>query len=167
VGSLGGYSILVVDDEPFVATSVTEALSDAGADVVTAHDLRTALDAAVNGNVSAAILDVTLGGADSGAVCTALKSRQVPFMFLTGYDTHDLLREWASVPALGKPAGEAELIANVEALLNPDGVLRQSGEPTSPASRKQRIVCCSRPRCYSTFTVWAVPPPPPCRLDGP
>jgi DNA-binding response OmpR family regulator len=108
VGSLGGYSILVADDEPFVATSVTEALSDAGADVVTAHDLRTALDAAVNGNVSAAILDVTLGGADSGAVCTALKSRQVPFMFLTGYDTHDLLREWASVPALGKPAGEAE-----------------------------------------------------------
>jgi hypothetical protein len=150
LGDFGGIAwrllILVADDE---------------------HDLRTALDAAVNGNVSAAILDVTLGGADSGAVCTALKSRQVPFMFLTGYDTHDLLREWASVPALGKPAGEAELIANVEALLNPDGVLRQSGEPTSPASRKQRIVCCSRPRCYSTFTVWAVPPPPPCRLDGP
>jgi len=119
VGSLGGYSILVVDDEPFVATSVSEALSDAGADVVTAHDLRTALEAATNGDIAAAILDVTLGGADSGAVCTALKSRHVPFMFLSGYDTHDLLREWASVPALAKPAGEVELVANVEALLNP------------------------------------------------
>jgi len=119
VGSLGGYSILVVDDEPFVATSVSEALSDAGADVVTAHDLRTALEAATNGDIAAAILDVTLGGADSGAVCTALKSRHVPFMFLSGYDTHDLLREWASVPALAKPAGEIELVANVEALLNP------------------------------------------------
>ena len=42
--------------------------TDAGADVVTAHDLRTALEAATNRNVSAAILDVPLGGADSGAV---------------------------------------------------------------------------------------------------
>jgi DNA-binding response OmpR family regulator len=118
VGSLGGYSILVVDDEPFVATGVSDALTDAGADVVTAHDLRTALETATHGDISAAILDVTLGGADSGAVCTALNSRQVPFMFLTGYDTHDLLREWAAVPTLAKPAGEAELVANVEALLN-------------------------------------------------
>jgi len=86
--------------------------------VVTAHDLRTALETATHGDISAAILDVTLGGADSGAVCTALNSRQVPFMFLTGYDTHDLLREWAAVPTLAKPAGEAELVANVEALLN-------------------------------------------------
>jgi DNA-binding response OmpR family regulator len=124
VGSLGGYSILVVDDEPFVATSVSEALSDAGADVVTAHDLRTALEAAMSGNVSAAILDVTLGGADSGAVCTALNRRHVPFMFLSGYDTHDLLREWASVPALTKPAGEAELVAKVEALLSPTDASR-------------------------------------------
>jgi DNA-binding response OmpR family regulator len=117
VESLAGYSILVVDDEPFVATSVSEALTDAGADVVTAHDLRTALAAAMTGNISAAILDVTLGGADSGAVCTALKTRHVPFMFLTGYDTHDLLREWAAVPTLAKPAGEAELVATVGALL--------------------------------------------------
>jgi DNA-binding response OmpR family regulator len=85
--------------------------------VVTAHDLRTALAAAMTGNISAAILDVTLGGADSGAVCTALKTRHVPFMFLTGYDTHDLLREWAAVPTLAKPAGEAELVATVGALL--------------------------------------------------
>src|SRR5262245_28751042 len=118
--------MLVVDDEPFVATSVSEALSDAGADVVTAHDLRTAMEAATNGDIAAAILDVTLGGANSGAVCTALKSRHVPFMFLSGYDTHDLLREWASVPALAKPAGEVELVANVEALLN----ARKVREPT-------------------------------------
>jgi DNA-binding response OmpR family regulator len=132
VGSLGGYSILVVDDEPFVAKGVSEALSDAGADVVTAHDLRTALEAAINGNFSAAILDVTLGGADSGAICTALRSRQLPFMFLTGYDTHDLLRQWAFVPALAKPAGEAELVANVAALLNPGGASQEPREPASP-----------------------------------
>lgn len=118
MGSLGGYTILIVDDEPFVASGVGDALIDAGADVVTAQDLRTALEVAINGDIQAAILDVTLGGADSGAVCTALNSRHVPFMFLTGYDTHDLLREWASVPTLAKPPGEAELVANVEALLN-------------------------------------------------
>jgi DNA-binding response OmpR family regulator len=85
---------------------------------VTAHDLRTALEVAINGDIQAAVLDVTLGGADSGAVCAALSSRHVPFMFLTGYDTHDLLGEWPSVPILAKPAGEADLVANVEALLN-------------------------------------------------
>ena len=119
VGSLGGYTILIVDDEPFVASGVGDALTDAGADVVTAHDLRTALEAVINGDISAAVVDVTLGGADSGAVCAALNSRQVPFMFLTGYDTHDLLREWASVPILAKPTGEADLVTNVAALLNP------------------------------------------------
>jgi DNA-binding response OmpR family regulator len=119
MGPLGGYSILVLDDEPLIAFGVTAALSDAGAEVVTAHDLTTALEAAVNGGVSAAILDVQLRGADCAPVCAALSSHQVPFMFFTGSDDHDLLREWASVPTLAKPTGEAELLAGVEALLNP------------------------------------------------
>jgi hypothetical protein len=38
-------------------------------------------------------------------------------MFLTGYDTHDLLRESAAVPTLAKPAGEPELVATVGALV--------------------------------------------------
>jgi DNA-binding response OmpR family regulator len=117
MGTLGGYSILVVDDEPLIALGVTEALSDAGAEVVTAHDLRTALEAAVNGSVSAAILDVQIGASNCAPVCEALSSQHVPFLFFTGSDSHDLLREWASVPTLAKPTGEAELIANVEALL--------------------------------------------------
>ena len=61
MGTLGGYSILVVDDEPLIALGVTEALSDAGAEVVTAHDLSTALEAAAKGSVSAAILDIQIG----------------------------------------------------------------------------------------------------------
>jgi DNA-binding response OmpR family regulator len=74
VGLLGGYSILVVDDEPFCRHE-----RGAGADVVSAHDLRTALVSAMTGNISAAILDLALGVADSGALCTALKKRHVPF----------------------------------------------------------------------------------------
>jgi len=84
---------------------------------VTAHDLTTALEAAVNSTVSAAILDVQLGTTDCGPVCAALTSQEVPFMFLTGFDSHDVLKEWASVPTLAKPTGEAELLASVEALL--------------------------------------------------
>jgi DNA-binding response OmpR family regulator len=121
MGTLGGHSILVVDDEPLIALGVTDALSDAGADVVTAHDLKAALQAAVNGGVSAAILDVQIGASDCAPICAALQSQQVPFMFFTGSDNHDLLREWATVPTLAKPTGEAELIANVAALLAPDG----------------------------------------------
>jgi len=39
---------------------------DAGAEIVTAHDLPTAL-AALNGTLSAAILDLALAGGDTGA----------------------------------------------------------------------------------------------------
>src|SRR5262245_22017975 len=117
MGTVGGHAILVVDDEPLIALSVTGALSDAGAEVVTAHDLDTALQAALNGGVSAAILDVQIGASNCAPICAALTSQQVPFMFFTGSDNHDVLREWASVPTLGKPAGETELVANVEALL--------------------------------------------------
>jgi DNA-binding response OmpR family regulator len=119
VGPLGGYFILVVDDEPLIAIGLNDALRDAGAEVLTAHDLSTALEAAVNSSVSAAILDVQLGAADCGAVCAALTSQEVPFMFLTGFDSHDILNEWASIPILVKPTGEAELLASVEALLKP------------------------------------------------
>jgi len=117
MGTLGGHSILVVDDEPLIALGVTDALSDAGADVVTAHDLKAALAAAIKGSVSAAILDVQIGASDCAPICAALRSQQVPFMFFTGSDNHDLLREWGSVPTLAKPSGEAELVANVAALL--------------------------------------------------
>jgi DNA-binding response OmpR family regulator len=83
MGTLAGYSVLVVEDDPLVAMGVSEALTDAGAEVILAHDLRTALETAMRGAGSAAILDVALGDGDSGAVCAALRSRQVPFMFLT------------------------------------------------------------------------------------
>lgn len=119
VGPLGGYFILVVDDEPLIAIGLNDALRDAGAEVLTAHDLSTALEAAANSSVSAAILDVQLGAADCGAVCAALTLQEVPFMFLTGFDSHDILNEWASIPILAKPTGEAELLASVEALLKP------------------------------------------------
>jgi DNA-binding response OmpR family regulator len=117
MGTLGGHSILVVDDEPLIALGVMDALSDAGADVVTAHDLNAALQAAIKGSVSAAILDVQIGASDCAPICAALRSQQVPFMFFTGSENHDVLREWASVPTLAKPTGEAELVANVAALL--------------------------------------------------
>jgi DNA-binding response OmpR family regulator len=119
VGPLGGYSILVVDDEPLITIGLHEALRDAGAEVLTAHDLSTALEAAASRNLSAAILDVQLGATDCGAVCAALTLQEVPFLFLTGFDSHDVLKEWASVPTLAKPTGEAELLASVAALLKP------------------------------------------------
>ena len=47
-------------------------------------------------------------------------------MFLTGFDSHDVLKEWASVPTLAKPTGEAELLASVEALLKPSDVASEA-----------------------------------------
>ena len=54
-------------------------------------------------------------------------------MFLTGFDSHDVLKEWASIPTLAKPTGEAELLASVEALLKPAEPAKASAED-DPAS---------------------------------
>src|SRR5262245_63593254 len=105
MGTLGGHSILVVDDEPLIALSVTDALSDAGAEVVTAHDLGTALQAALNGDVSAAILDVQIGATNCAPICAALSSQQVPFMLFTGFGKHDVLVGWVLILQLTQPDG--------------------------------------------------------------
>jgi hypothetical protein len=58
-------------------------------------------------------------------------------MFLTGYDTHDLLRESAAVPTLAKPAGEPELVATV-------GALVVGGNPPERPRRGSRADCLVR-----------------------
>jgi DNA-binding response OmpR family regulator len=84
-GPLHGRLVLVVEDEPLVALDVIQSLEGAGARVVSARTLATALRYAEDPDLSAAVLDHGLGDSDTSAVCTKLKERNIPFVLYSGY----------------------------------------------------------------------------------
>ena len=87
---LQGQRVLVVEDETLVAMLVANGLSDAGAEVVgPAFSVNKALGlierAASDGGLSAAVLDINLGGAAVSPVADCLAALGVPFVYATGY----------------------------------------------------------------------------------
>lgn len=82
---LEGRHVLIVEDEPFIAFDLADAIEEAGGVVVgPAATVRSALQMIANGRVEAAILDVNLPDGDVGPVIAALASRGVALVVHTG-----------------------------------------------------------------------------------
>jgi len=112
---LRGMRILVVDDEFLIVSLIEETLHDAGAEIVTAATLRTALKTASHEPLSAALLDIRLGRQTSEAVADVLAARRVPFVFYSGQMVPDRIREkHPHAQVLNKPSRQE---AFVEAML--------------------------------------------------
>jgi CheY-like chemotaxis protein len=68
--------------------------------------------------VSLVVLDINLRGTPSYAVADALKRRDVPFFFATGYGVDaDVPERFTSVPIVTKPSTEAALLKTIAAVL--------------------------------------------------
>jgi|RhiMethySRZTD1v2_1073278.scaffolds.fasta_scaffold41529_6 DNA-binding response OmpR family regulator len=126
-GPLSGYSVLIVEDEPLIALDVHAALSTSGASLIAATRLAEARELIRRAEVSAAILDINLDGADCGPLCQALSAQRIPFMFYTGNPAADITRSWPSVPVLNKPAPAELIVERVAKLLR--SPIRQSRAP--------------------------------------
>ncbi len=118
---LTGKRVLVVEDEAIVAMLVEDELRDAGAEVVgpvpsASNALRLVEAAAAEGGISAAVLDINLGGQHVRPVADRLASLGVPFLFATGYGENRDTGGHRAAPTLHKPFDPARLIAAVEAL---------------------------------------------------
>src|SRR3546814_4771393 len=72
-----------------------------------------------------ALVDVNLGAGPEFECALALKARNVPFVFLTGYDADVIPPEFAAAPRLEKPTESRRMLAAVAALC------RRSEEHTS------------------------------------
>jgi DNA-binding response OmpR family regulator len=114
---LAGCSVLIVEDEPFIAMEITQAFQDAGVVVTTANTLRQALILVEHDGLAAAILDHALGDGDSSRLCQRLKERDIPFVIYSGFG--DVDGACADGPLISKPASVDALIAAVEGLLTP------------------------------------------------
>jgi DNA-binding response OmpR family regulator len=114
-GPLHGCLVLVVEDEPLVALDVCQSLEAAGARLITARTLATALRCAEEPDLSAAVLDHGLRDTDTSAVCTKLKERNIPFVVYSGYTRIE--GDCSDGELVQKPASPHVLVATLAGTL--------------------------------------------------
>jgi CheY-like chemotaxis protein len=117
--ALTGRLILAVEDEYFLADELDRDLKAAGATVLgPVSSLAAALESLTNATPDAAVLDMNLGGKMAHPLADALVARNVPFLFITGYDQTALPERFAMVRRLEKPVDTRAMIKELSRLLN-------------------------------------------------
>ncbi|CAL8480620.1 response regulator [Caballeronia sp. S22] len=103
---LDGRRILVVEDDYLVALALSTVLEEAGAHVVgpvASAEEAVALLEEGRERVDAAVLDVDLNGETSYPVADALASRDIRFVFATGYGIDAVAEGYRHYPRCQKP----------------------------------------------------------------
>lgn len=110
IGLLTGKTVLLVEDEPLIAMTVTDMLGalDAARTIV-AGDVARALKRLEDGAFDAAILDANLNGERSDKVAETLRLLGVPIVHATGYA--EMLSPPETEPVIAKPYTEESLAA--------------------------------------------------------
>lgn len=107
--------ILVLEDDPFIASDLQTILEGEGHEVVGVY---TSLDdtyAHIEDDFDYALLDIDVIGGKSFGVATALAERDIPFAFVSASQPGDVpapLREAAFIP---KPFEEQAILQSIEA----------------------------------------------------
>ncbi len=127
-------SILVVEDDPAVASLLNKALQEGGYSVSVASDGPEALDHATRFSYDLFILDIMLPGIGGMEVCKTMRSRgiQTPVLMLTALGmTNNIVMglDAGADDYMAKPFKIAELLARIRALIR-----RKSGGPQSTIS---------------------------------
>ena len=85
--SLAGRTILIAEDEPFIAMDIGSACETAGAVVLTAATCEAAARLVEHDALSAAVLDFGLRDGHADPLCLRLNERNIPYVLHSGY-TH-------------------------------------------------------------------------------
>jgi two-component SAPR family response regulator len=117
-GDLQGYSVLLVEDDYFIASDMRDSLEDLGCHVMGPFaSVEEPLGALETRTPDAAILDVNLSGDAVYPLASALRDRKVPMLFVTGYDPKSIHDQYRSVPRLMKPINGRQLQKAVMGLI--------------------------------------------------
>jgi two-component system, response regulator PdtaR len=115
--------VLIVEDEWLIAETLANHLIAQGYSVVgIAPDVATALDLVAIQTPDCAVLDVTLRDEKSFPVADQLQRQDIPFVFVSGYMSCDLLLRFKGRPLLVKPV-DPEALRTVVAELTTRRVL--------------------------------------------
>lgn len=107
---LPGLRALVVEDEGSVALLIEEMLAELGCEIAASiATLESALRFVSSNSFDFAVLDVNLDGELVFPVAEILKSRQLPFLFSTGYGRIGVSETFKDHEVLNKPFTIEEL----------------------------------------------------------
>jgi len=108
--------ILIVEDEPFIALSLVDALFDLGFSIAGCFgDIASAIEFIGREQIDGALLDVNLGSQKIDPVADLLARRACPFIFTTGYGRSGIPSAYADRAVLQKPFGIDDLAGVLEA----------------------------------------------------
>ncbi len=108
--------ILIVEDEPFIALSLADALFDLGFNIAGSFaDVASALEFIGREQIDGALLDVNLGSHRIDPVADLLAKRACPFIFTTGYGRSGIPPAYADRAVLQKPFGLNDLAGVLQA----------------------------------------------------
>jgi CheY-like chemotaxis protein len=127
---LNQVSVLIVEDEPFIALALATAVEKARGNVIgPAGSVREALMLIERHLVQAAVLDVNLSDRDVTPIAELLIEGGVPVIFYSGLALPAALRErFPSASVFKKPTPPVQLLTRLVALMR-----RQSGDGVVPA----------------------------------
>lgn len=115
-----GRRILVVEDEYLIAFDVAEWLEEQGADVLgpvpSVSEALALLEATPLPD--AAVLDINLGSEQVFRVADMLQASDVPFVFVTGYDTGLIPARYAAARRCIKPLDRTRLLRTLAEVLH-------------------------------------------------
>ena len=115
LSSLQGRRVLVVEDEYMLAEDLREELESQGAEVMgPVASVADALELLRSGPApDVAILDINLGGEMAYPVADALRTRDIPFIFTTGYNAHAIPKAYSDMPRVEKPVEVRQAISKL------------------------------------------------------
>ena len=118
--ALAGKRILIVEDEYFIASDLKRTLHREGAIVVGPVGNLAAGMSLAEQQIDAAVLDVNLEEALSYPIADRLRSRNIPYMFLTGYDEWSLPAKYRGVARVAKPFPPQSVVTMVSKIITGD-----------------------------------------------
>lgn len=108
----GAKPILIVEDEPFIALDLADAVAEWDGKVIGPFStVREALDILDRQAIAAAILDARLADRDITPVALRLASAGIPFVVHTGTGLPpEVAERWPNVPVLMKPSAALSVV---------------------------------------------------------
>jgi ActR/RegA family two-component response regulator len=102
---LSGLRVLVLEDDFYTATDLAREIGRRGGAVVGPfRDAADGIAAIEQALPDGALVDLNLGEGPDFALPRKLRERNVPFLFVTGYDQETIPRDLANVTRIDKPA---------------------------------------------------------------
>lgn len=118
--SIDGRHVLVVEGQYMLAFDLREKLEDAGAVVIGPEpSVERALSRLESADtIDAAVLDVNLGDEDAFPIADALRARNIPFLFASGYGDDAVATRFPGVVTCSKPLNVPALLRALEKMMH-------------------------------------------------